>query len=83
MVLPAQLGRNVGTSPKNKGVICRVVFVVAFVHHATALLSGARMLLQAYMEEAQRHDFCVSARLSTSLAYKSADILKDVLSQKT
>ena len=36
--------------------------------------------LQAYMEDAQRHDFCVSAKLSASLAQKSAEIMQDVLS---
>ena len=33
------------------------------------------------MEESQRHDFCVSARLSESLARKSAEILQDALQQ--
>ena len=31
------------------------------------------------MEEAQRHDFCVSAKMSASLAHKTAEILLDRL----
>ncbi|KAL3156708.1 hypothetical protein ABBQ38_000983 [Trebouxia sp. C0009 RCD-2024] len=37
--------------------------------------------VKAYMEETQRHDFCVSAKLSASLAIKSAEILQEGLPQ--
>ncbi|KAL0034922.1 hypothetical protein WJX79_000653 [Trebouxia sp. C0005] len=35
--------------------------------------------VKAYMEEAQRHDFCVSRELSASLAQKSAELLQGLL----
>lgn len=35
-------------------------------------------MLQAYMEETQRHDFCVSKELSIALAQKTAAILQEI-----
>lgn len=40
-----------------------------------ASLSNNLPVLQAYMEETQRHDFCVSSELSIALAHKTASIL--------
>ena len=68
--------------PKIKVRVCRAVPDFVTEHMYCKLCSEARFLMQAYMEEAQRHDFCVSARLSASLAHKSAEILEDVLPQK-
>ena len=34
--------------------------------------------VQAYMEETQRHDFCVSKELSIALAQKTAAILQEI-----